>query len=925
MKLTSGSTRQYYIARITIFFFIITLIAGMVGCDLPPAEIWDWYDLHAITYNLRRSYLLMNNLDSYTPGYIELASDTANYGKGWEPIGAYGEPFIGNFNGLGHEIRDLFINRIDENEVGLFGLVDEGGVINNVGIVDATIAGKQHIGCLVGKNLGTVTNSYSRGNVINGDEFVPSVKYMLVISSTAGGWVSNPTERILMYDAGMVVSLVATPNSGYQFVNWTGDVSTIADVNAVTTTITMNDNYSITANFEQMLTEQSIPTLSSTVGGSVATPSEGIFCCDFGMVNATVAGNNHIGCLVEKNLSTLTDSYLTGNVAGDQYVGGLVGLNEGTITNSYYNYDEVLINGENIITIGALFGEDFEQWLANGKFLNVNQRLSQENGFYVINTVSDFKELLAFGQNGYLKFRLTNDLDLSNENNFYIPYLAGEFDGSGHEISNLSFNFEFMSQVGLFGYLAFGGRITQLGVVNLDVTATYRVGGVVGENDGTVSNSHSSGNVAGDDYIGGLVGYNRKGTVINSYSTSSVAGSFSVGGVVGGNDGTMSNSYSSGNVNGDQYVGGVVGYNCRGFMSNSYSIASVSGFFSIGGLVGVNEDTVTNSYSSGSVTGEQYVGGLVGTNKNTVTNSYSMDSTSGDQYVGGLVGLNDGTTTTSYSSGSVTGVQYVGGLVGINKDTVTDSHSIGNVTGSSGVGGLVGINDGNARNSYFAGSVAGEWDIGGIVGTNYGTVRNSHSTGSVTGNNYVGGIVGGNDGIVTYSHSTGSVTGMWDVGGLMGSNSGTVTNSYSTGSVSGSSITSGLVAMNGADGTVSDSFSVGSVAGSYYIGGLVAVNFGAVSNSYAAGKVTGDEYVGGLVGVNWGGNVSNSFWDTKTSGQVTSAGGTGKTTTEMQELGTFTLAAWDICAVAPGATNPSCTWNIVYKQTYPFLSWQYAF
>jgi hypothetical protein len=185
--------------------------------------------------------------------------------------------------------------------------------------------------------------------------------------------------------------------------------------------------------------------------------------------------------------------------------------------------------------------------------------------------------------------------------------------------------------------------------------------------------------------------------------------------------------------------------------------------------------------------------------------------------------------------------------------------------------------------------------------------------------------VGGNDGIVTNSYSTGSVTGMWDVGGLMGSNSGTVTNSYSTGSVSGSSITSGLVAMNGADGIVSDSFSIGSVAGSYYIGGLVAVNFGSVSNSYSTGKVTGDEYVGGLVGVNWGGNVGNSFWDTKTSGQITSAGGTGKTTTEMQEIGTFTLAAWDICAVAPGATNPSCTWNIVYEQTYPFLSWQYVF
>ncbi len=116
------------------------------------------------------------------------------------------------------------------------------------------------------------------------------------------------------------------------------------------------------------------------------------------------------------------------------------------MVNSYYNYDEVLINGQNVITIGALSGEDFEQWLANDKFLDVNERLSQENGYYLINNVTDFKQLLAFGQNDTLKFRLTNDLDLAGEPNFYIPYLAGEFDGNAHKISNLSFNFGFVSQ-----------------------------------------------------------------------------------------------------------------------------------------------------------------------------------------------------------------------------------------------------------------------------------------------------------------------------------------------------------------------------------------------------------------------------------------------------------------------------------------------
>jgi len=70
------------------------------------------------------------------------------------------------------------------------------------------------------------------------------------------------------------------------------------------------------------------------------------------------------------------------------------------------------------------------------------------------------------------------------------------------------------------------------------------------------------------------------------------------------------------------------------------------------------------------------------------------------------------------------------------------------------------------------------------------------------------------------------------------------------------------------------------------------------------------------------GAVSNSFWDTETSGQATSYGGTGKTTAELQDIATFSGAVWNIIAVASGETNPSYTWNIVDDVTYPFLSWQ---
>jgi hypothetical protein len=78
----------------------------------------------------------------------------------------------------------------------------------------------------------------------------PAVQYTLTIGSTDGGSVTMPGENTFTYDAGAVVDLVASPASGYQFVSWTGDVDTVADVSSTSTTITMNENYSITAAFE---------------------------------------------------------------------------------------------------------------------------------------------------------------------------------------------------------------------------------------------------------------------------------------------------------------------------------------------------------------------------------------------------------------------------------------------------------------------------------------------------------------------------------------------------------------------------------------------------------------------------------------------------------------------------------------------------
>jgi len=75
------------------------------------------------------------------------------------------------------------------------------------------------------------------------------VKYDLTIASICGGSVTTPGEGTFTYSKGRVVRLVARPCVGYFFVKWTGDVATVNIVNSFSTTITMNGNYSITANF----------------------------------------------------------------------------------------------------------------------------------------------------------------------------------------------------------------------------------------------------------------------------------------------------------------------------------------------------------------------------------------------------------------------------------------------------------------------------------------------------------------------------------------------------------------------------------------------------------------------------------------------------------------------------------------------------
>ncbi len=165
-----------YLARVSIFLITAALIAGMVGCGCnpPPSkdlEIRTWYDLDAVRNNLAGNHKLMNDLDASTLGYEELAGPTANEGKGWQPIGFFYEaPFIGSLDGEEYEIRDLFINRPDQdNAVGLFGCVHEVAIIKDIALMNVTVTGMGWVGALVGYNDGFVSNCHCTMGNVTGD------------------------------------------------------------------------------------------------------------------------------------------------------------------------------------------------------------------------------------------------------------------------------------------------------------------------------------------------------------------------------------------------------------------------------------------------------------------------------------------------------------------------------------------------------------------------------------------------------------------------------------------------------------------------------------------------------------------------------------------------------------------------------------
>ena len=381
---------------------------------------------------------------------------------------------------------------------------------------------------------------------------------------------------------------------------------------------------------------------------------------------------------------------------------------------------------------------------------------------------------------------------------------------------------------------------------------TQTSGGIVGTNEGRISNAYNESIIHGSENIGGVAGKNvtqasnsnmaELNDVANAVEIIGDAGSQNVGGLVGMQDhATTNQGRNTGAITGCTNVGGMVGYNkADSYLKNLENSpqATITGITNVGGIAGVNEgeisaDNQLNLVNSGKIYGWKNVGGIAGKNSgkidnvNSNINLYVIDETTRNalkgttgidanaQFFGGVTGENVGIITNATNRARVDAAQasYVGGIVGKN---TSDGDKVGQLLG------MGNSNEGLVIGKNYVGGVIGknEVDITGTADESVGIV-NSGTVIALAGG--AGGIIGENSADITHViiKNEGEVHGNASIEGSTEENG-----------------TGGIIGVNGykADGTganISNSSLMnrvnGNVSGVANVGGIIGINHGVIT------------------------------------------------------------------------------------------------
>jgi filamentous hemagglutinin family protein len=275
---------------------------------------------NSLSLGLGTNYALGSNIDaSATFGW--------NGGAGFTPIGSLTTSFTGTFDGLGHTISTLTINLATPN-VGLFGVTGTGAVIQNVGLVDASVTGGAGTGALVGNNgIGaSISNSFSSGIV-----FGAAGTGGLVGSNTTGS-ISNSYSTSSVTGGAGSGGLVGSNTSGAISNSFaTGSVSGAAGTGGLmgsSTTGTISNSYA-TGN---------VSNGGASTGGLIGSNTTGAISNSYATGDVTGGGADIGGLIGTNTTGPVTESYAAGLVGGSgSGFGGLLGSTTGLVIRSFWD------------------------------------------------------------------------------------------------------------------------------------------------------------------------------------------------------------------------------------------------------------------------------------------------------------------------------------------------------------------------------------------------------------------------------------------------------------------------------------------------------------------------------------------------------------------------------------------------------------
>jgi hypothetical protein len=673
------------------------------------------------------------------------AADTKNWNgsAGWKPIGTEAVFFSGKFDGKGHKIDSLYINRPAENYVGFFGIVFGKNIeITKLGITNSSITGKNYVGGLVGRNsYCSIKDCFTSGNII-GSQYsgghIGKSSYAAINNSFSSCKVTGSS-----YTGGLI-AYVFESNVNDCFSDgvvagkeFTGGISGFLENSF------LNNSYSSCS-----------VTGTNKSGGIVgySFQSEMNSCYS----SSTITGPDYVGGLAgNSDNSTIKNSFFSGRIDGKNYVGGLTGWNDGPIENCYTKSSEI----KGIELVGGLIGENDA---ASVLFC------------YSESVVSGSESVGGLiGRNGFGKL--------------FGSYSKDSVSGNSQNIG------------GCVGWNE-GGYILNC-YSTCSISGQSDVGGIVGDNDGgMVHNSYSAGIVSGTGQnIGGVAGWNGSGKVINSFWDKEKSGVDESPAGIGKTTSEMKtiNTYTKYGWNYaalwridkdlnngypffenrtypktpaiepvDSDSDGYINIKCFSNMVwISENVFSWGFKFELDNNINADSSYYWNTnlgFSPIGTSANHFRGQIEG-------NGYTLDSLyiyrPTQEYIG-LLGFVDYRLTEITNIGltdcSINGGNFTGAIVGWNHyGNIYKSYVTGSVSSFGVGGGLVGDNIGGfIMNCYSRALVTGVSDIGGLVGwaddhivngNGKGLIRNCYSTGIVTGGNYTGGLVGWNKSTVVNS------------------------------------------------------------------------------------------------------------------------------------------------------------------------------